>query len=153
SANFLTQLGNPFREPRPVTFPRDAAYFELLALAVDRLGDVRIIDAPQKFLGEFDVVGIVALGFLARSAGGILIQRLHYNGKIGTGLRVVKPNNHVASVHAIALLHQEFADDATGRVLNFFHIRAYDELSLRDHRARELGGCSPSSESEHQNDG
>ena len=122
SANFLTQLGNAFVELRPLTFPPGAAHFELLALAVDRLGDVRIIDALYKVLGEFDAVGVVALGLLARRAGGILIQRLHHNRKTGTGLGVVKPGNNVAGADAVALLHQELADDAAGRMLDFFHI-------------------------------
>ena len=146
AANFVAQLGDPFLELGPLAFPRGAAHVELLALAFHRPGDVRIIAALQELFGEFDVVGVVALGFLAGRAGGILIQRLHQNREIGTGLGVVQPGNDVALAHAVALLHQEFADHAAGRVLNFLYIRVHDELPRRDHRTRELGGGGPSSE-------
>jgi hypothetical protein len=52
SADFVTQLGNAFLELAPLTFPPGAAHFELLAFAVDRLGDVRIIDSLHKLLEE-----------------------------------------------------------------------------------------------------
>jgi hypothetical protein len=43
--------------------------------------------------------------------------------KVGTCLRFVEADDHIAVVHAHPVMHQDLRDDAAGRVLNFLHVR------------------------------
>ena len=51
-------------------------------------------------------------------------ESLGNDGEVGTGDRIVELDENVASLDAIAILHVELADNAAGRMLDFFHVES-----------------------------
>ena len=76
----------------------------------------------SKSAGNLHAVVAVALAFEPRLACGQFGQPLGDNRKIGAGNSVVKAHKDLSGLHAIAVVHQQLADDAAGRVLHLLHV-------------------------------
>jgi len=129
---------------------RGAANLEQLLLAAHQARDLRIPLAPRQLVGELDGPVVVALGLETGLAGGQLVERLGHDAEIRLRLRAVEPDDHVALLHPVALLDQQLAHDAAGRVLDLLDVGIDHQLAGRDHGAGQLGRGRPSADAEDQ---
>jgi hypothetical protein len=95
-------------------------------------------------------VGAVALGGKPRLARIELGEAFGDDGKIGLRHGLVEADEHLAFLHAIAVMDKELADHAAGRVLYLLHVRIDDNRALRDQRAGDFGGRGPAAQAENQ---
>ena len=109
---------------------------EQLALAVQRRAQ-RPVDAAGKQLGWE-----TRLSARSRSlgepclAGPHLVEAFGDDGEVGARDGLVEPHHDVAGANAVAVAHEQFADDAAGQVLHLLDVGIDDDRAGRDHRAR-----------------
>ena len=147
SGDLLVQLFDALLELIFLTEPCLAPQLEKLALARQRFLHVGIVDAIGEFLRHANRLGAITFGGEPRPARVQLSEAFGDDSQIGSGHRLIKANENVAGLDAIALAHAHLADDAAGRVLHFLDIGIDDQRALRDQRAGDLGSRGPAAKS------
>ena len=94
--------------------------------------------------GNIDGLLAVALAFEPSLAGGKFVETLGDDGEVGARDGVVEAHHDIALLDAVAVAHQQFADDAAGRMLHLLDVRIDDDGAGRDQGAGQLRWCRPS---------
>src|SRR6202035_3719851 len=130
--------------------PGGAPQFEQLALGIQRILDVRIVDVAGKLARHRHDVGAVAFGAEASLARIELVEAFGDDGEIGARHGLVEPDQNIAGLDPIAVVHAHLADHAAGRMLHLLDVGIDDDGALRDQGARDLRGRSPAAQAERQ---
>ena len=73
--------------------------------------------------------------------------------QIGAGGGLVQPDDDVARRHAVALLDQDFSDDAAGLVLHLLGVALDNDIARGNHRPGERGRRRPRPDAADKQDG
>ena len=152
AADLFLELLDALAQLRLLADARAAAQLEQLALAIHDAGNIGIVGLRQQIRRKLDAVGTVALAFQPRLARGKLGQALGDDGEIGAGHGVVEAHQDLPRLDAVAVVHQQFADDAAGRVLHLLDVGIDDDLARRDDRAGQLHRSRPAADADGEHD-
>src|SRR5262245_18961616 len=154
SADLLVKLPDALPELRLLAEPGTASQLEQLAFALDGSGGIGLVHAGQPSSREGDLLDLIALASQPGLARGHLVEALGDDSEIGSRDRLVEPQHNLPRANALALAHQQLADDAAGQVLHLLDIGVDHGRSRCDHGAGQLGHCCPSAHtnSEYQGD-
>ena len=103
--------------------------------------------------GKDDLLGPVALGDEAGAPRGHLVEPLEHDREVRARDGVVEPQDDVSRAHALAVAHEQFADDPAGRMLDLLHVGIDHDRCRRDDGAGQLGGRGPAADAADQQDG
>ena len=130
--NLLLQLLDALLQLIFLPEPGGAPQVEQLALAIHRVLDVRIIDIVGKLARHRHGVGAVAFGAEAGLARIELVEPLGDDGEIGARHGLVEPDQDIAGLDPVAVVHAYLADDAAGRMLHLLDVGIDDDAALCD---------------------
>ena len=148
--NLLLQLLDALLQLIFLPEPGVAPQFEQLALGVHRVFDVGIVDAVGQLARHRHGVGAIAFGAEAGLARIELVEALGDDGEIGARHGLVEPDQDIASLDPVAVVHAHLADDAAGRMLHLLDVGIDDDGALRDQGAGDFRGRSPAAQPERQ---
>ena len=150
AGHLLLQLGNALLQLLLLAKTVLVAQFKKLALARERLFDVRFVEAAGNLGRHRHGVRSVALGGEPRLARVKFNEAFVDDRQIGAGYGLIEAEENIAGFDMIAIAHEKFTDHAAGRMLHFLHIGIDDDRALRNQRARYLGRRCPAAQSDHE---
>jgi hypothetical protein len=109
----------------------------------------RLIGARHDFIREDDAIGIIALRLEPPPSHSEFFKAFGDHRQIGAGLRCVQAHDHIACCDFLAFMYQDLADNAAGRMLNFFDVGIDYKPAGSDNRTSEIRGCGPSADTEY----
>jgi hypothetical protein len=127
AAEFVVELSDTLTELGFLAPARRTPQLEQFSFAVQRGGKFRRWRIFQKFLGNDDVLGAIALAGKPGFPGPHLIEALGDDGEARPQDGLVQPYQRVAETDAVTLPNQQFADDAPRWVLNLFDVGIHDD--------------------------
>ncbi len=107
----------------------------------------------SRVVGKATSLGSVALAREPGLACGHLVEALGDDGEIDSRDGLVKPQHDLAAANALAVAHQQLADDAASQVLHLLDVGVDHDRSRRDHRAGQFGGRGPAADPDGQQQG
>jgi hypothetical protein len=153
AADLLVRLGDALAQLRALAGPRSPSGLEQPLLAGERRGDRRVV-APVRQLGrKCDGGGLVALGEQPRFPRHQLVELGPHDTEGRSGHRIVEAQHDLAFLDLAALLGENLADDAAGRMLHLLDARFDDDGAGSDHGPRQMSGRRPAAHAANQNDG
>ena len=103
-----------------------------------------------KLFRHGDRIGAVTLGGEPRLAGIELGESLGDDSQIGLRHRLIELDKNLPRFHVVAVMDEQFADDAAGGMLHFLDVGIDHDVARRDQRAGDLGGRGPAAKAERQ---
>ena len=151
--DLLPKLSDALLQLRLLALARLSPDIEQPLLARHEQRHVWIGRALGQFLGKDDLVRTVALRLFARLTRHELVEAFGVDRQVGAGLGIVETHDHLAGLHDVAVVDEQLADDAAGRVLNFLDVGVDDDHAGSDHGARQLGGGRPAADAQREENG
>ena len=93
--------------------------------------------------GKVDGFGVVPLGQQPRFPRHQLVELGAHDAERGLGHGIVEAQHDLPVLDHAALLDEDLADDAAGRMLHLLDVRLDDDGAGRDHGAGQLAGRRP----------
>ena len=132
--DLLAKLGGALLELRFLADTHAAPRLEQLAFAIHDGSDIGVLGAGEKLSRKDNLLGPIALGDEAGAPRGHLVEPLEHDRKVCARDGVVEPQDDVSRAHALAVAHEQFADDPAGRMLDLLHVGIDHDRCRRDHR-------------------
>ncbi len=151
--DLLAKLGGALLELRFLAETHTAPRLEQLAFAIDGGGDIGILRAGEKLGGKGNLLGPVTLGDEAGAPRGHFVEPLEHDREVRARDGVVEAQHDVSRADALTVAHEQFADDAAGRMLDLLHVGIDHDRCRRDDGAGQLGGRGPAADAADQHDG
>ncbi|MNZ68324.1 hypothetical protein D3C78_865890 [compost metagenome] len=146
----MFELGDAFRKLRFPPFAVRFAEFEQLGFTAHGGGDIGIVLSHDESLRKDEFRQIVTLGLQPCHPRIQLIQTFGDDGEIGAGLGRVEAHDHIAGLHPVALVHQNFTDDTAARVLHLLAVGIHHQMAGGNHRAGKIGRRGPPADTTQQ---
>src|SRR5262245_45054994 len=143
STNLLVKLCDPLPELRLLAKPGTASQLEQFAFALDGSGGIGLVHTGQQSSREADLLDLIALARQPGLARAHLVEALGDDSEICSRDGLVEPQHDLPRANALALAHQQLADDTTGQVLHLLDIGVDHGRPRRNHGPGQLGRCSP----------
>jgi hypothetical protein len=131
-------LRDAFLQLRSLPQPLRPPQIEMFLLAGEQRRHLRVAGARGQEVRKIELSLLFPLGIKPRFPRRQFIQPFGDDGEIRACYRVIQSDQQIAALDACAIAHIELADNAAGRMLNFFHIAVDDKLAACNHRAGEL---------------
>ena len=135
AVDLLAQLRDALAQLRLLAHARVMAAFEQLAFRADQRADFGLCLPGLQGGRQREGGGAVLLGGKAHPADGDFIELLRHDLQAGAHQRFVEPQDQRAPLDAVAVIDEDLADRAAGRVLHLLHIAVHDDRARCQHRA------------------
>ncbi len=146
AADLLLGLRDALAELRTLAEAGFLARGEQLFLARERRRDRGLVAPGGQLRRKRDRVGVIPLGHEPGVARDQLVELGAHHAEIGARHGVVEAQHHLSFVDRAAVLDQDLADNAAGRMLHLLDAGLDHDRAGRDYRAGELRGRPPAAD-------